>query len=520
MRVTCAICKKQPVPFDRTRSFHRFPGKADLRQKWMDTIGVSSVKKTWAVCSDHFATTSFHEQTVYNNSKRRLLPNAVPNYISMLLSDITNVNVRDGKKECEEPETLYIQCKSTCPDEVNSMKRKCNMFDFDSTIASTVEVPEEGSVTFIGSVDDASWSSLERLEGESVLSSGSANGESVNKSSAIGEIQLTSIEKPDFSKTHCSTIIEQAIAVSDISQTAERSAISNVKRKCLDSDERITRMRKIRFKDGQAIRCISRADFVSNESWIKFLKYITSNENKIRANRKKLLRRERKIASFKELVNKLKDGEHLSVAQYLQLNAHTKKSIDRTYHKLNLAIYKPTYIGTDTILVDYEDMTSRKRKHMEFEEEEEIKVKENKQNLYEKEHVKLQKGEHVPSIPMGEERHINLKEGEDTIIKEEVYVKLEQGDHMQLDEEGQIRLEEGGHIQLEEQGHIQCKYRKRLNVEEEERIIIEVDRPIKLEEEQQIQFEEEEHVHSEEEGDTIIKEEDYITIDEEVPVNF
>ncbi|RVE55331.1 hypothetical protein evm_000229 [Chilo suppressalis] len=188
------------------------------------------------------------------------------------------------------------------------------------------------------------------------------------------------------------------------------------------------------------------------------------------------------------------------------LNAHTVKSIDRTYHKLNLnlATSKPTYIGTDTILVDYEEMTSRKRKHMGYEEEEEIKVKEDKQNLDEKEHVKLKKGEHIPSIPLGEERHINLKEGEDIIIKEEVSVKLEQEDHMQLDEEGQIQLEEGGNIQLEEQEHIQCKDGKRLNVGGEE----------------QIQFEEEEHVHSEEEEDITIKEEDYITIEEEEPLNF
>ncbi|CAH2987969.1 unnamed protein product [Chilo suppressalis] len=195
-----------------------------------------------------------------------------------------------------------------------------------------------------------------------------------------------------------------------------------------------------------------------------------------------------------------------NLCNHNELNAHTVKSIDRTYHKLNLnlAISKPTYIGTDTILVDYEDKASRKRKHMEYEEEEEIKMKEDKQNLDEKEDVKLEKGEHIPSIPLGEERHINLKEGEDIIIKEEAYVKLEQEDHMQL----------------EEGGHIQYKDGKRFDVEEEERIIIDVDRPVKLEEEEQIQFEEEGHVHSEEEEDITIKEEDYITIEEEVPVNF
>ncbi|RVE51730.1 hypothetical protein evm_003533 [Chilo suppressalis] len=195
-----------------------------------------------------------------------------------------------------------------------------------------------------------------------------------------------------------------------------------------------------------------------------------------------------------------------NLCNHNELNAHTVKSIDRTYHKLNLnlAISKPTYIGTDTILVDYEDKASRKRKHMEYEEEEEIKMKEDKQNLDEKEDVKLEKGEHIPSIPLEEERHINLKEGEDIIIKEEAYVKLEQEDHMQL----------------EEGGHIQYKDGKRFDVEEEERIIIDVDRPVKLEEEEQIQFEEEGHVHSEEEEDITIKEEDYITIEEEVPVNF
>lgn len=75
----------------------------------MEAIGVTCLKKCWRICSDHFTSNCFHEQNGYNNSKRRLLPNAVPKMaVTMPLVDatntITNIDASRHNTVCSEVE--------------------------------------------------------------------------------------------------------------------------------------------------------------------------------------------------------------------------------------------------------------------------------------------------------------------------------------------------------------------------------------------------------------------------------
>jgi len=74
--------------------YYRFPDDNDLKQKWMQVLGVSLLKKHLRVCSDHFDANLFHDTGGYTTI-RRLRSNAVPSIITntkviLLLSNITN----------------------------------------------------------------------------------------------------------------------------------------------------------------------------------------------------------------------------------------------------------------------------------------------------------------------------------------------------------------------------------------------------------------------------------------------
>ncbi|XP_029154743.1 uncharacterized protein LOC114927858 isoform X1 [Nylanderia fulva] len=102
MTRTCIVCKKQPIPFNISRSFHNFPVNVELKKKWMEAIGVTTVCKSASICSDHFYEESFHQTDGYT-TLRRLISTAVPfnrntnqlslpinNVSTQALGDITN----------------------------------------------------------------------------------------------------------------------------------------------------------------------------------------------------------------------------------------------------------------------------------------------------------------------------------------------------------------------------------------------------------------------------------------------
>lgn len=91
MTNTCVVCKKQFIPFDTSRSFHKFPVNVEMKKKWMEAIGVTTVCKTASICSDHFYEDSFHQTDGYT-ILRRLVSTAVPfNRNGQLSSPINNV---------------------------------------------------------------------------------------------------------------------------------------------------------------------------------------------------------------------------------------------------------------------------------------------------------------------------------------------------------------------------------------------------------------------------------------------
>ncbi|XP_025989002.2 uncharacterized protein LOC113003520 [Solenopsis invicta] len=91
MTNTCVVCNKQSIPFDTSRSFHKFPVNVEMKKKWMEAIGVTTVCKTASICSDHFHEDSFHQTDGYT-TLRRLVSTAVPfNRNGQLSSPINNV---------------------------------------------------------------------------------------------------------------------------------------------------------------------------------------------------------------------------------------------------------------------------------------------------------------------------------------------------------------------------------------------------------------------------------------------
>lgn len=73
----CIICKKSPGTWER-RSLHRFPARnKKLKEKWIESLRITSAEKDDRVCCDHFSPTSFCK-TIRCSGQVRLNPDAVP----------------------------------------------------------------------------------------------------------------------------------------------------------------------------------------------------------------------------------------------------------------------------------------------------------------------------------------------------------------------------------------------------------------------------------------------------------
>ncbi|XP_057669585.1 uncharacterized protein LOC130901915 [Diorhabda carinulata] len=73
----CVLCKKEPIPGDKSRSFHKFPDDDGLRQKWMAFAGLSSITKYTKLCTDHFDTSAY-EDSDGSKIKRSLRKTVAP----------------------------------------------------------------------------------------------------------------------------------------------------------------------------------------------------------------------------------------------------------------------------------------------------------------------------------------------------------------------------------------------------------------------------------------------------------
>ncbi|CAH0723474.1 unnamed protein product, partial [Brenthis ino] len=90
MTKICVVCEKEPIPRDKSRSFHKFPKDDARKRKWMLAIGKNPIYDNSYLCSDHFTNDSYHQTGGYATI-RRLLPNAVPIKIEKSTSsDVTD----------------------------------------------------------------------------------------------------------------------------------------------------------------------------------------------------------------------------------------------------------------------------------------------------------------------------------------------------------------------------------------------------------------------------------------------
>lgn len=114
MTIYCVVCKKEPIPGDKSRSFHKFPDDAVLKQQWLTAIERCSATKYTKICSDHFDKNAFVDSDGYTQ-KRRLLPTAVPCRLvntNKELSDTAGVSSNIVTKDHTQSNSQNEQCTS------------------------------------------------------------------------------------------------------------------------------------------------------------------------------------------------------------------------------------------------------------------------------------------------------------------------------------------------------------------------------------------------------------------------
>ncbi|XP_057671577.1 uncharacterized protein LOC130903478 [Diorhabda carinulata] len=276
MTVFCVICKKRPISYDRTRSFHRFPANENAKKAWMSVIGVSSITKLSTVCSDHFDQSSYHQTDGYTHL-RRLLADAIPS--------------------------------------LNGFKK--NEFDSNQAIiVPKTEPPEDNSLATENTTDSYKDSNaMIHLNSEENFYGSQFAFNAVNKQSSISSIPSSSVENIKLSPI----ILEQKASDSEASFIQEQSSSSSNEKEILNYTTNIkrkhpmltagnpTKKMKIRFMDGFQTKYISRHDFVSDQAWDNFLRFCAIKNYQKENYRLKNLRSKRKIEHLKELNAKMKN---------------------------------------------------------------------------------------------------------------------------------------------------------------------------------------------------------------------
>ncbi|CAH2089868.1 unnamed protein product [Euphydryas editha] len=276
MTKTCVVCKKEPISGDKTRSFHKFPANNELKEKWMEALGIQEIKKISTVCSDHFEDDSYHQTNGYTKI-RRLLSTAVPvlNRNNSVLKQITDYIVIPSSIEETDHKTCSI-------------------------------VKDEYSLH--NSLDSASNTS-------------SCNNEcDVSQDLVPGIACDTDPSFPQPKDTE--TII------------SDHNYSMNSKGKQSNTDKSTIPKKKFYFMDGYQHSHISRQDFVSDEAWGRFIKFIRYKNRQIAVAKKRISRREKKISNFKDLVKSLQNKNISAAAEYLEdLPEHLKELIARMKDK-------------------------------------------------------------------------------------------------------------------------------------------------------------------------------------------
>uniref|UniRef100_A0A1B6D0X2 THAP-type domain-containing protein n=2 Tax=Clastoptera arizonana TaxID=38151 RepID=A0A1B6D0X2_9HEMI len=277
MTKLCIVCKKQFNAKDKNRSFFQFPIKNEARKKWLDAIGRSEVAKYTHVCSDHFDKNSFCE----NVTRKRLLPNAVP--------------TRKALRE----KVLIDEVKNKTISNINSHNRKSHEISIkDSNVKSN-------NTQLMNEEEDSS-----------------AN-KKVTNASKIKE----------FQESNSDSIDEECI---------EKNYANKGKRKSnmLECEAEVDVSKKKYFQFDNQIECFSKADFVSDEAWLRFLKFNSVKNHLASNHRTQKFRMKKKIGSLKQFISTLKEKKSNGAAECLKgLPEHVKELIIRIKEKKSKALF-------------------------------------------------------------------------------------------------------------------------------------------------------------------------------------
>ncbi|XP_058790913.1 uncharacterized protein LOC131664069 [Phymastichus coffea] len=304
MTIYCIVCKKEPIPGDKSRSFHKFPDDTVLKQQWLTAIGKFSKTKHTKLCSDHFDNNAFVRSSGYTQ-KRRLLPTAVPCKLvnrNKVVVDSENISSKVIAKDHTQFNSENEFCtKSDNVDETDlfspshndvSKKIKNAFVENEQQFckpASHLPVPVDLDIETAFSNEKSVTETTEDLSSHRSLEYTDKTNMSPNKRMCFSKHSKvnSSFANNEVESNHAALKRNQSsfIDVSNIPPT-----------------------KKVRFYDGSQPLHLSRQDFISHEAWTRFLKFYISKNRQLESCRKKDARKNRSIGNIKELVMKLQKG--------------------------------------------------------------------------------------------------------------------------------------------------------------------------------------------------------------------
>ncbi|XP_017887381.1 uncharacterized protein LOC108629296, partial [Ceratina calcarata] len=248
----------------------------------MSAIGVTSIPKYARICSDHFEPHSYHQTDGYTTI-RRLLSNAVP--------------------KCTESKPSTRRILSNISNEVVSGSEANSTELYSKYSIQNIVIMDHDYMTTISCTDENRPSN--NLENDNKQQCGGDTKEKV--SDCTQSLLISAIQ-------------EQSCETSAVLASSSNSSVGSQSLKKKRSNNDISNAnpnKKFCFTDGVQHGYVSRADFVSDEAWNRFIKLMMYKNRQISTSRRKCLRNKKKICSFKKLVKVLKNKQATTAADYL-----------------------------------------------------------------------------------------------------------------------------------------------------------------------------------------------------------
>ncbi|XP_032682405.1 uncharacterized protein LOC116849388 [Odontomachus brunneus] len=224
----CCVCSVEDSQFDN-RSFHLFPKNESLRQKWIEAVNLTkpvNLKYTY-MCGIHFDDKYFFEIDA-NRKKKRLRPEAIPYNINKN----TSQNVLNENEPSNEPVSKKIVDEESFVQQVKD-------------VVLNEEFPEH-----LESVVDKESLSHDHTDFH--------NHDDVYLNEKSSKFESSNVQKSDC----------------DAKRKRKSTSVSGN-----------SPPKKIRFMNSTKTEYISREDFVSDEAWNKFLRFLAYEKRTVAAGR-------------------------------------------------------------------------------------------------------------------------------------------------------------------------------------------------------------------------------------------